>query len=402
MTDKKYESEKLNNITLMLIFLMLCCVFGHATQLNLFKFFEFILIFISMIKLLLGFKNKFFVKYKTTFKYIIWYVIFILYLNLSSKWSINSTASLELVKGIQQTFILIFPIVVYSTDESKVKNIFKALMLSHLYMCLRLILFETATPGTIDFGSAIGYHFNRIATTLSYGILISFYLYKSEKKKIYLFPIIIFYYIILLTGSRKGLLMPIAFISLFMSINMFKNIKIFLKNIIIIVGLILLLFFIFNSNSTLKARVDDLFNSIVNNAETDDGSINERKYFRQTAMELFKIEPIHGIGANGFRSYLVNIGYNKTISYSHCNYTELLATLGIIGFILYYIMYIIILKKSFIGLNSTKYCKILSISYIIIQTIFEYGFVSFYMFEFQVVLAIMFLNSEYGNGEILK
>ena len=52
-----------------------------------------------------------------------------------------------------------------------------------------------------------------------------------------------------------------------------------------------------------------------------------------------------GNGANGFVSYMRKIGYSH-VAYSHCNYTELLATLGIIGFVLYYKMHIQILYRS--------------------------------------------------------
>ena len=50
----------------------------------------------------------------------------------------------------------------------------------------------------------------------------------------------------------------------------------------------------------------------------------------QEAMQLWKRSPFVGLG-NG--QYLVVSGRE---CYSHCNYTELLANLGVVGFVLYY------------------------------------------------------------------
>lgn len=398
MEDKDVEESRiLNKISLFLIFLTFCGFYGHSLNIYVHRIPAIVLFIISILRIFVCIKHKNIKKYKYSFKYFTWYIIFIIYNLFSIIWSIDVEYSVDLMIGILITIFYIFGIMIYATDYEKLKNVMKILIFAYVYMSIRLLLFETAQPGTENYGNVVGLYFNRIALSLAYGILISFYLYKKEKKYIYLIFILLFYYIIYLTGSRKGLLMPIAFIGLFLLLNMGISLKKLLKNFIIIIGIIIVLISIIKSNDTLEKRIMDLYDSIVNDSTTEDGSIIERRYFRETAMEIFYENPLIGIGTNGFRAFLRLIGYNGTISYSHCNYTELLATLGIIGFGLYYVMYVKILRKVFENYNSSNIDKILSISFIVVQTIFEYGFVSFYLFEFQVLVAIIYLNTQYSN-----
>ena len=190
--------------------------------------------------------------------------------------------------------------------------------------------------------------------------------------------------------------MPIIFIIIFLALNIGRNKQKFIKTLIAVVILITLSSILFISNPKLKTRMINLYQAVVQHETTTDGSIRERTYFRKTGIELFKSNPIIGIGINGFRGYLASIKY-RHVTYSHCNYIELLATLGIIGFLIYYLMYLVILKNSIKKFDANNYIKLLCLSYIMVEIIFEYGFVSFYFFEIQSALMMIYLYSNYGN-----
>lgn len=64
-----------------------------------------------------------------------------------------------------------------------------------------------------------------------------------------------------------------------------------------------------------------------------------RTYFMQTGLEMFMERPIVGYGLDMFRYHNI---YN---TYAHSNFIELAADLGIIGLILYYAPYFLILQK---------------------------------------------------------
>lgn len=395
MEEKEPRRTGINNIdtiSTILIFFIFCGYFGHSSTIYIHRIPAYLLFALSSLKIFANVKSI--NKYKINIKYCIWYGIFIVFNLLSIIWTIDKTNSIDLVKSMIITFIYIFGIMGYITDKEKLKNVMKILLFSYLYMCLRIIFFETAKPWTFDFGSVVGLHFNRIAVSLSYGVLIAFYFLRKEKKYRYVIPIIIFYYIIYLTGSRKGLLMPICFVGIFLLLNMGKNLKKITTSIIIVCLSLLIIVPIGYNNTIIRTKFESLYKSIMTEENTKDGSIREREYYRETAMKLFKERPIIGIGTNGFRAYLEQIKYRGTIAYSHCNYTELLATLGIIGFILYYSLYFYILKDSLYKYNSNNLAIILCLSFIVVQTIFEYGFVSFYMLEFQLLIVLMLMNSQ--------
>ena len=84
-------------------------------------------------------------------------------------------------------------------------------------------------------------------------------------------------------------------------------------------------------------RIESFMYSIngVSVEKTGDISTYERQFYMEKGTELFKKNIVVGYGGNNFKTHMREIGYSH-IAYSHNNYVELLCTLGITGFILYY------------------------------------------------------------------
>lgn len=79
--------------------------------------------------------------------------------------------------------------------------------------------------------------------------------------------------------------------------------------------------------------------------EGSDASMSERDNLRNYAIALFMDNQIIGIGTEAFREY-AGMAFGRYL-YSHCNYTELLCNNGIIGFVLYYTIYALVIIESF-------------------------------------------------------
>lgn len=130
-----------------------------------------------------------------------------------------------------------------------------------------------------------------------------------------------------------------------------------------------------------------------------DMSLNERNFYMESAIELFKENPILGYGGNNFMSYMRNVEYSH-VAYSHNNYTELLATLGVVGFTIYYSFwgYIIVkLYKRYNTINDNKYLLLFIINMIIV--LMDYGNVSYFN-EFNIVLLIIsYINLKINKDE---
>jgi O-antigen ligase len=397
MTKEKFvESKSINNICLFLLFIMFCGTFAHSTINYVRLIPELLLIFILILRFLICIKHNEIKRYKNPFKYILWYLTFTLFNILSLKWTISVQYSKDLISSLWFCFTLLLVLSVFITDAQKLNNVIKVIIWAIIYMCIVILLSDFSLRGTDAFGSVTGLYFNRIALLLDYGIFLCFYIFKKENKRKYLLAIPFFFLVIYFTGSRKSLLMPFAFFAIFMVLNMGKDIKKIIKYFFGMLILFAIMFLIIISNSTLEKRMTDLFSSVVNGANTTDASIVERAYYRNVAFSLFKESPIKGQGANSFRAYLNSINY-KHVTYSHCNYLELLATIGIIGFILFYAMYFLILWNGIKNFKKKNLEKVFVIAFIITQVIFEYGFVSFYFFELQFMITIVYYISCFSN-----
>lgn len=334
------------------------------------------------------------------YKYLLVYCLLIVFSLFSIKWSIDTRYTIGTVKTMIIILLVVFSIIQYVGDsKEKIIKVFKMYIIFLLYMSFILIFFEKNEPGTSLYGEAVGLYFNSIAHMLAIGCFLSYYIFRKEKKSLYFVFILIFYCVIFLTGSRKGLLFPIISI---LGIEIFYR-KISFKKIFKLITIFLVAIFIFtiilNANEKIQKRINDLFLSAIGQ-DVQDKSIKERRFYRETAKELFKENPLKGIGAGCFAAYMEQINYSH-VAYSHNNYLELLSTLGILGFSIYYTNYVIIL---WISLKNAKKNRnidiILPLVFIVIFTIFEYGIVSYYRFEYQPIICLFYLMAKLNEKEL--
>ena len=112
-----------------------------------------------------------------------------------------------------------------------------------------------------------------------------------------------------------------------------------------------------------------------------DYSSEARVEYSELAIELWKENPIIGGGYDNFK---VHSGYD---TYSHNNYTELLSSVGLIGLILYYAYYFLLLKKNILIKNMKSRMIVL---FIIATLITDVGAVTFSIYPiYYIVLLIM-------------
>ena len=187
---------------------------------------------------------------------------------------------------------------------------------------------------------------NKLAKTMLLGIFASLVLLSSPKTKGWFrifnnINIILSFYIIVLTVSKKAMILAPLMILLSFS---FKNIKI--KNIlifIILVSIMIKLLFTYgdmeqlnNLFELIQKRFDGMFNMVAGEGGGD-ASSKERVYLIEEGSKIFENNPIFGIGLNNSRHFLGK--------YTHNNYLELLIGTGIIGTVLFYNIYIVTFQK---------------------------------------------------------
>ena len=132
-----------------------------------------------------------------------------------------------------------------------------------------------------------------------------------------------------------------------------------------------------------------------------DYSVYQRAEVMRIAFDVFKDHPVIGVG------YYCFLNYNEWQLYAHNNYLELLADLGLIGFVLYYIFYVKNIL-GFMGLNigfvgpkfrlsvdkNKSVWNVLGITFMITLLILEYGQVTFFRLYALIPLMVVILGIE--------
>jgi Lipid A core - O-antigen ligase and related enzymes len=235
------------------------------------------------------------------------------------------------------------------------------------------------------FGEELG-NVNAIGMIIGISSTFCFY-FISEEKRFKLIPILLVdFIVILLTGSRKSLILLVLS---FIIIIILQNKSGFKGNFKILTGSIaiaLLCIYLINEvpifYEIIGQRINHLM-SFITFKGTGEGSINERASFIEYGYYWFVKRPLLGYGIDNYRFLLENkIGLN---TYSHNNFIELLVGTGIFGTLIYYYSILIIFVALIKSTNKISHPFIAIIAaYIIISV----GLVYYDNKHFLIVLTV--------------
>ena len=320
--------------------------------------------------------------------FFIWYILFWLFVAIVT-FLRNEGQLIGLIKTIIVFTSYIFGFGILYIDE-KVKeklNIYNMMEEIAVFLSIWILIWDFQL---LIQGKRIGYSVmignpNAAGTLLS--IYIFFIVYKTNqsanKKELikHILALILCFFVILMTGSKKSIIMTAISFLLFL----FKNGKFIWKRLIYfcIIGVIVAVscFAIPVLYQNVGRRFLSLFGELGIIEFQSDYSSEARVEYSELALELWRKNPIIGGGYDNFR---VNSGYD---TYSHNNYTELLSDVGLVGLIIYYAYYIILLKKN-IRIRNIK--SIMSVLFIIATLITDVGAVTFSIYPtYYIMLIIM-------------
>lgn len=197
------------------------------------------------------------------------------------------------------------------------------------------------------------------------------------------FAVLISSYLIILTASKKGLFFSAGLITYFIYNSLF-----FKKNVLTkLFGISLSIYVIINwLNITYYFQdFEEISRVILRSEEFFNGSgtsTNERKSFFIIGFDNFFNNPIIGSGISTLKS-LLN-------TYSHSNFIEILSGLGIIGFIIYYRIYTILLQKVFkVKIKSIKIIHLIFVTSLIFLDIAQVTY--YYKFSIFTIIFLVFV-----------
>lgn len=213
----------------------------------------------------------------------------------------------------------------------------------------------------------------------------------GERRKAY--PYLFFFgLIIILTGTRK-VLIPFVYIVFFVNEQLKRNTNNKTLKIIIrmTVGTCILYLCVMNIPvlyNLLGYRIENalLFFEL---SESTDSSIVVRNRMIDNAIDLFNKRQWFGWGMDYFKgSDQSGLGY-----YSHNNYLEILSGGGIVGFVIYYFRYILLLTKQvkarLVCREEEKRILTSCIGFFIIMIVLEYWQITYFYRQLMIYQAIL-------------
>lgn len=322
--------------------------------------------------------------------------LFILYgaLNIIEGNVLDNGVAKTMVISLTLNLVMTFCIVQYIYLS---KNIYKVLKITEMsifiaFLIVVLISLNTLTEGRLGEGTDL--NSNRLGILCGFAIILCLYFINEYKtnKSWYILKIFLYLIIILLTGSRKSLLM-ILFAFLLWSIV--KGPKAFLTFLASSVFIIAILCFVLMEiplfYNIIGHRFEALFDFFKSNS-TEDGSIINRQALIEIGWQYILKKPWTGYGYDCFKT-ISGLGWNgKFFYYSHNNYIELLFSGGIIGFSLYYLSIIYLLMNLIKKLNwdnSIKYLLIILISKLTIEYVYVSCFERIDAYILAILLGVM-------------
>ena len=282
-----------------------------------------------------------------------WGIVFWSYYLISSIWSENSNDTFRYMSAVVYMIGIYIFIPKLIKNEDDINNSLNLMFWSLSFTALvSVVLTPISEFGTERMGSVLGINANIYGFRMATGGVLAFFLlvndkleYKKNKlNKIFLITfLVIFTLLTLLSGSKKSLVFLLVGIFLF-ELFRTKGYKKIIKILTISLLIIAVLYFMFNNSklyNVIGYRFERLYLTVTGNNTTDntDKSLIERQFYREEAKNMFKTQPIFGHGGNSFVTHIRNMGYYH-VAYSHNNYLELLCTLGIVGFAIYYYYWI--------------------------------------------------------------
>lgn len=310
--------------------------------------------------------------------------------------SINANTSMAMTNTLIINFLMSLAlynyIVIYDNLEESLDTFAKVGILLTVFVSLLsvqdiLVGRLGANAAVTVFGKVVAYDSNSISIIAGFIFLIMLFKYYRTKNQYTAMAMVWLVIIVILTGSRKGLLLIVfgtpLLLFLLNSKNKFRNLLISIVVVLALYGLIVTVPLFYD---IMGKRVEALVGLALGTGGGD-ASTDSRTSYIEIGWRYFLLRPWTGYGLDTFRHLP---GSFRT--YSHNNYIELLISGGIPALIFYYFYRIYLLIRLFFNHKENKINAFLFTS-LFIMIILEYGFVSY--FERMYIILFIFILSGY-------
>ena len=337
----------------------------------------------------------------------IYFGLFVFFGICSCLWAVDQSKSLSSSFTIAQIFVLISLLYNYIAREKKTNYLLFVLSMAGTIFAIYTIAYfglEDYIAGIEDglrVGSEIN-NLNAIGMMCAGTCILNVWQVFFEKKYYYVVFAIICFFVALGSGSRTAIVgLLIAIVLLFiLKGDSYKKIKSIIQLAVVLWVLYAILKLPAFENFML--RFEQMINGILGKGNVDNSSTIRLEMIR-VGFETFFENPIIGIGIGN--SHIITAEHFAGLeTYLHNNYIELLATTGIAGTLLYYMLFIIPAVKMIKPALEQNKLAILSEVILALNLVFHIGTVDYYnkvsyMYLLLVWLCLPMILSKRGYNE---
>lgn len=326
-----------------------------------------------------------------TLGFILSRILFLLWAMCSFYWALYPEVVLPYMVSVAQSSLLAVALMIYFSSSCErvetglVVFVFSTFLLV-LFVLNQYPLMELI-QGNIAFDERItvkGINANQVGVCCSYSAMILFFFNRKGNVILQTILILMFSLVALITGSKKAFITLLIGIFLLMLVKSQDVLRLILHFVLALIGCAGVIWMIFHIDflfQTIGERLLGMVDYLLYG--TGDKSTYSRGAMIEQAREVFFSNPVLGIGLHNFKQ--INV-YGV---YAHNNYWELLACLGLPGFLLYYMsIFVGGLKalKEFLNRNRTAgFICVIMICFLLN----EYATVSYTNEVIQIILVLI-------------
>lgn len=245
-------------------------------------------------------------------------------------WTIDREVAMDMIRTMIIDLVYLFLLYQYLMLRSDPETLMRVVQIAAFMAFIGIVIITWPEVLTDRIGRQYGYMPNVISTLMEAGFIFSVHLFFEKRKWHDAAAACCFFGMILLTGSRRGMVVAALFAVFAI---LWHNREHLPRTILILIGagavICVLCFVVPKLKVLVWNRMARVIRMLLGSGK--DGSANSRIVFLREAIPHIKDHPLTGLGMNCF--YLVETA-NHT--YSHNNYVELLLSGGIPALILFY------------------------------------------------------------------
>lgn len=301
-------------------------------------------------------------------------------------WAWNTNAAVSKCITIAEILICVFCIVICTDEFITFRMILKVVLFSAyaeaVFLLIHFGISNLFSSFSVRLTNEVG-NSNFISMLMAVSIIIAVSDILFDKFKIYHLCSVLTVFFLAISQSRTALIGTVVGVLMLFYFKAMQDEKMFNRFVRLIVGmciLILLLYLVLKLPlfSALNERMYNIWVSITGKGTILNGerSISIRRQMIDIGIIQIKRTPLFGIGiGNSFMLLIQTLGEN---TYLHNNFIELAVDTGIIGAMIYYSIYLYILKNLYKYRNYKNEDYYICLTLLIVQLLMDFGAVSYY------------------------